>query len=805
MFSARQVAELARRGISEADAVAAGVVSVGESDTLPPGCPAYWTAANGYLPGLLFPWVSVAGHVEYQIRPDEPPVDGGGRPIKYASRSRGAGYQPVLWAARQGDPQGAGQTILLTEGTCQTLAASLYAPEGMWVLGMLGCRGWMSDGAPIVDLSLVAGVAVVVALDADLWSNVDVWDAGSLLQRALKAEGAASVKFVRLAASKKTGLDDLLGQREPEARGPYLASIISQAIKEPFPAARRPKPAPRQVGADDPNRFFTQPEGLLVDVLAGAIRDESPALLTAEKEIALYRDGVYQSDGTAFKSATAALLVDRFRPGHRMAAQEYLVGVLARERAYVPEHAPDFLINFRNGMLDPMTGELLPHSPDYMSTLQFPVVWDETATCPNYERWLGETVGSQIDDLEEVSATMLDRSRTPTKALFLYGPSRSGKSTYLRLLVAVAGKRHTSAISLATLADDKFAAAQVYGRVLNCSADLSSAHLEDLSIFKLMTGDDLLTANRKYGQQFEFRNQALFAFSANELPSVGESSRAYAERIKPFSFPNSFAGHEDPAIEDALRIEIPGIVVRWVTALRRLRERAAFTPTDDLVSREFERRSDRVRQFLAEACTIAKVPAGTFEVPAGAFATASDLAEGFERWARAQHGRPMGRNKLIDRLTSVDGVIAVRGPARKRGYNIRIRPEGDWSELPAGTFEGGLRAVSKTEVPAPLPSSEQVAGSSGTFPETTTCEGGADNTVEDPSQNFLKTFYKVSGGKLPELPADQLDDPLFPLNLLLAEIPKDGQPYCLGCGDARTLARPVFWICPRCHPDSHAH
>jgi putative DNA primase/helicase len=67
-----------------------------------------------------------------------------------------------------------------------------------------------------------------------------------------------------------------------------------------------------------------------------------------------------------------------------------------------------------------------------------------------------------------------------------------------------------------------------------------------VSVFKLMTGEDVVLANRKYGAQFTFTNRALFAFSANELPTIGEGSRAYSERIKPFRFDRSFAGREDP-------------------------------------------------------------------------------------------------------------------------------------------------------------------------------------------------------------------------------------------------------------------
>jgi hypothetical protein len=53
----------------------------------------------------------------------------------------------------------------------------------------------------------------------------------------------------------------------------------------------------------------------------------------------------------------------------------------------------------------------------------------------------GEVVEVRFDDGDVVryrnhDSTMLDPSRTPTKAVFPFGPSRSGKSTWLRLMAA---------------------------------------------------------------------------------------------------------------------------------------------------------------------------------------------------------------------------------------------------------------------------------------------------------------------------------------------------------------------------------
>jgi putative DNA primase/helicase len=411
--------------------------------------------------------------------------------------------------------------------------------------------------------------------------------------------------------------------------------------------------------------------------------------LTAEHRVAVYSGGVYGIDRTAFSAAVGHQLFNHYRPAHVSAVEGYLAGRLYEADRLLPDHLDRPLLNCTNGMLDLVTSKLLAHSPDYLSSTQIPIPWDPSAACPMYDKWLGLVIPdqdedgritSQVNDLEEVTSTMLDPSRTPTKAVFPFGPSRSGKSTWLRLMAAIAGARNTSSVTLHQLtlglSGDRFAAANVYGKILNSAADISSAHVEDISIFKMLTGEDLIHANRKYGGQFSFTNRALFAFSANEVPTVGESSRAYSERIKPFRFGQSFAGHEDPNIEDAMMQELPGILVRWVRAWQRLRQRGGYLPTAEAVSEEFETQSDRVRQFVVEHCTIHEaVSAGSY-LPQDQVTSKRVLAHAFNNWAIMNGGSKMGERKIVNRLTCINGVTEVRvedGVTRGlRGLNITV-------------------------------------------------------------------------------------------------------------------------------------
>lgn len=369
-----QLKVLADRALSPEVVERFGVRFITDHTELPEGCPDRWTTGNGYLPGLLIPWVADNGRTEYQLRPDTPPIDKEGRPQKYVTRSREEGYEPVLWLAKRGTEDG---IRLLVEGSCQTMAAATYAPDDVWVYGMLGCWGWSDDGSPMA-LTFAEDRDVVVALDADMWSNHHVWDAGKALQTTLRQDGATSVRFVHL-TGKKTGLDDFLAKRP--ARQDALARLIDQAQPEKFPTSRRPKPPKdEQQGGE----FFGDNGGLLARVMYETITGTYPCALTAEQKVAVYQNGVYGVNGLAFTTVMTDLLGDSFRESHESTVHRFAMGRLAGDNRWLPERIEHPYLNCRNGMVDLRTLELLPHDPSYLSGVQLPIEWDPAATCPTF-------------------------------------------------------------------------------------------------------------------------------------------------------------------------------------------------------------------------------------------------------------------------------------------------------------------------------------------------------------------------------------------------------------------------------------
>lgn len=234
-------AYLAAHAVDPSIATALGVRSLtSRADTVELG--GVWPNWANF-PAILFPWTSPDGRVEYQVRPDTPTEDQRGKARKYVFARD---MTPALWAVR---PVENPRRVVIIEGTKQCLAGASYAPPGVAVYGMAGCRMWQVDGTPIPDLAVVDGFEVVVILDADAATNPEVYAAGVNLAEALAMEGAEKITFGRLpGGATKSGLDDILAGRPQARRAPYLARIIESAKPKPSDKAPRAK----KKGADTP-------------------------------------------------------------------------------------------------------------------------------------------------------------------------------------------------------------------------------------------------------------------------------------------------------------------------------------------------------------------------------------------------------------------------------------------------------------------------------------------------------------------------------------------------------------------------
>src|SRR6202022_4257649 len=132
----------------------------------------------------------------------------------------------------------------------------------------------------------------------------------------------------------------------------------------------------------------------------------------------------------------------------------------------------------------------------------------------------------------EIAALLLDPSNDVQKLILLHGEEGSnGKSIFLTSITAFLGRNNVSNVPLHKLESDKFAPAQLWGKLANICADLSDVKLETSGTLKAITGGDAIYAEFKYRDSFRFVPTAKLLFSANQLPRSKDVSNAFYDRF----------------------------------------------------------------------------------------------------------------------------------------------------------------------------------------------------------------------------------------------------------------------------------
>ena len=189
------------------------------------------------------------------------------------------------------------------------------------------------------------------------------------------------------------------------------------------------------------------------------------------------------------------------------------------------------LLNLRNGLLNIMTGEFTSHSPDGLSTVQLPINNDPKAKCPNVLRFLGGVLRPKdVFTVLQIFGYCLYRTAKYEKAVMCSGKGDNGKGTLLKLFERFLGDHNVSHASLQELNNDRFAIADLHGKLANVCADLKAEKLINTGTFKMLVSGDTIRAQKKHGQPFSFKNYAKLIFSANEIPESNDQTYAYFKR-----------------------------------------------------------------------------------------------------------------------------------------------------------------------------------------------------------------------------------------------------------------------------------
>ena len=202
----------------------------------------------------------------------------------------------------------------------------------------------------------------------------------------------------------------------------------------------------------------------------------------------------------------------------------------------------------KNCMVNLLTGETKPFSPDFMTTVQIPhdyIISKTPFVQPPKKimNFLHQVMN--YDDVETIldfMAYCLYRGLPFHRWLLFNGSGRNGKGVLTRLITKLLGRENVSNETLHRILENKFASAKLFGKMANIDADMSKEELKRTGMLKMLTGDDDIPAEFKFKNPFSFRNYAKLIFSANTMPVTPDETDAFFARLIIINFPNQYLG-----------------------------------------------------------------------------------------------------------------------------------------------------------------------------------------------------------------------------------------------------------------------
>jgi putative DNA primase/helicase len=306
-----------------------------------------------------------------------------------------------------------------------------------------------------------------------------------------------------------------------------------------------------------------------------------------------------------------------------------------------------------NGLLDVTSLQLYPHTPLYFGHVSVPFPYDPDAAMPT--KWLAflEELWPQepdaIDVLGEWFGYVISGRLDLHKIFVMIGPTRGGKGVIARILTALIGKRNVCGPTLGSLGGE-FGLAPLLGKSLAIISDARSGNggkNSSVVVERLLSisGEDTLTVNRKYRDQWSGKLPVRLHVISNELPRLGDASSAIVGRLVLLLTTSSWLGKENYELETGLRTELTGILNWSLEGLRRLtldndNHFTRFAAADEAIT-TMQDLASPVGAFVRERCKLDAAAEIAVDDLYCAYKEWCELAE-YPKSPKAHFGRDLG-------------------------------------------------------------------------------------------------------------------------------------------------------------------
>lgn len=316
-----------------------------------------------------------------------------------------------------------------------------------------------------------------------------------------------------------------------------------------------------------------------------------------------------------------------------------------------------WLLTVLNGTVDLRTGQLLEHDPSHLITKLAPVVYDPGAQLDMWDEFLRTTTDGDeelIAFLQRAAGYTLTGRTNEEKLFFAYGPTASGKSTFLEALAAAMGDYAMTAEFKTFLeqrhdAGAKSDIARLAGARFVKSIEVDEGKKLAEGLVKTLIGGDKVTARFLYANEFEYLPAFKLWLAANHSPKISFADEAMWRRILRVPFEHGLpAERRDPLVKSTLRDprKAGPAILAWAVqgCLAWQRDGLGVPLAVEKATQAYREEQDVLKEFFDDECVVADAEA--------VWVTKDDLYAAYEEWAKKGGIRnPFSKRRLGDLMS----------------------------------------------------------------------------------------------------------------------------------------------------------
>lgn len=251
-----------------------------------------------------------------------------------------------------------------------------------------------------------------------------------------------------------------------------------------------------------------------------------------------------------------------------------------------PIDAPAKWIQFKDKAYSITSEDIHDVQPNYFFTNPIPHKLGKSTETPTMDKLFKEWVGEErVKTLYEIIAYCCYRDYPLHKIFCMVGTGRNGKSQFQRLMRKFLGDHNVCDTELDDLLNSRFEGFNLYKKLMCSMGETNFGTMSKTSKLKKLSGQDLVSFEKKGIQGFGAVNYAKLIINSNSLPSSLDTSDGFYRRWCIIRFPNEFPEGKD-IITTIPDIEYENLAYKVTNILPKLLLDGKFTKEGTIEQRK---------------------------------------------------------------------------------------------------------------------------------------------------------------------------------------------------------------------------